>query len=203
MQHNHICSFVSERKHATGSHSLTAHSFAKDRARPGHVIYYWIFAFFQLFWVRFLWLGGWWGKQFTNHPLMNCCCYQLSLSLGLLLCLVFCPQVLWVFVGETEYCGRSFLKCVARITGVSNDNTGSTSGTCHGEWFSTCPLFTASLAMQSHRAAQEPRRLHSWRWTVLWKRRWVCSLGESCLSWALERLTQVKYTVKNVLMLSF
>ncbi|KAF2976376.1 hypothetical protein EK904_003620, partial [Melospiza melodia maxima] len=78
---------VNERKDATGSHSLTALSFAKDRARSGCVIYHWIFAFFQLF------------------------------------------SICWFFVGEIEYYGRSFLKCVARITGVSNDNTGMVSPT--------------------------------------------------------------------------
>lgn len=45
----------------------------------------------------------------------------------------FLPSDLLVFMGEIEYYGRSFFKCVARITGVSNDNTGSIFGTCHSE----------------------------------------------------------------------
>ncbi|CAN0223488.1 unnamed protein product, partial [Bubo scandiacus] len=88
-----------ERKHATGSHSLTSHSFAKDRAR----------------------------------------------SEGLLLFLVFLLSD--IFVGEIEYCGRSFLKCVARITGVINDNMKNIIGTCYDDAESTtmADLHTVSL----------------------------------------------------------
>lgn len=133
LQHNCICSSVCERKHATGSHSLTSHSFAKDRARSGGGIYYWVFCIFPAV-LSYVFMGGrWWGKQFTNHHLVNCCCCQLSLFLGLLLFLVFLLSDTLLFVGEIEYCGRSFLKCVARITGVINDNTENIIGTCYNE----------------------------------------------------------------------
>lgn len=37
------------------------------------------------------------------------------------------------FVGEIEYRRRSYLKCVARVTGVNNDNMENIIGTCYNE----------------------------------------------------------------------
>lgn len=77
-------------------------------------------------------VGRWWGKQFTNHHLMNSFCFQLALFLGLLLFLGFLLSDMLFFVGEIEYCGRSFLKPIARITRVMNDMENII-GTCYNE----------------------------------------------------------------------
>ncbi|PKU33793.1 ras-specific guanine nucleotide-releasing factor 2 isoform x2 [Limosa lapponica baueri] len=37
------------------------------------------------------------------------------------------------FMGETEYCRRSFFRCVAGISGVVNDNTENVIATCYNE----------------------------------------------------------------------
>jgi len=45
----------------------------------------------------------------------------------------FLPSDKLLFVGETEYCGRRFLKCVARTTGVINDSTENIICACYNE----------------------------------------------------------------------